>query len=85
LNLEEKGTRGAMKDIFERLLAAKIDWLEPPSSLYFQATFEGKNVRLRINDFPEEIMCTMFVDNEEQNWDQFPPNWILPRHRGEEI
>jgi hypothetical protein len=69
--------------IFERLLAAKIDWLEPPGSQYCQATFEGKSVGLRLNDFPEEIMCTMFIDNEEQDWHQFPPNWSLPRHRGE--
>jgi len=33
---------------------------------------------LRFNDWPDEIMCTIFIDGEEQDWEDIPENWALP-------
>lgn len=71
-----------MKDIFKDLLRANIDWQQSPEDpKLLQAYFQSKLVKLKLNDFPAEIMCTLIVDSDEQNWDDFPSNWTLPEHR----
>jgi hypothetical protein len=67
-----------MKDIFKRILDAKLDWKEVPDSLNLQARFEGKIATLRFNDWPDEIMCTIVIDGEEQDWEDIPESWSLP-------
>lgn len=67
-----------MKDIFRRLLSAQINWKEGPGGGRLQAAFEGQIATLRFNDWPDEIMCTIFIDGEEQDWEDLPPNWTLP-------
>jgi len=67
-----------MKDIFRRLLDSRISWKETPGSKHLQAVFEGKITTLRFNDWPDEIMCTIFIDGEEQDWEDIPENWALP-------
>lgn len=67
-----------MKDIFRRLLDERISWKENPGSKHLQAVFEGKIATLRFNDWPDEVMCTIFIDDEEQDWEDIPSNWTLP-------
>jgi hypothetical protein len=67
-----------MKDIFKRLLDAQINWKEAPGNPHLQAFFEGRIATLRFNDWPDEIMCTILIDGEEQDWEDLPPNWTLP-------
>lgn len=70
-----------MKDIFKQLLDSKIDWEESPETVYLQARFNDKAARLRFNDWPDEILCTIFIDSDEQDWEDWPDHWILPAHR----
>jgi len=70
-----------MKDIFKQLLDSKIDWEESPETKYLQARFNDKVARLRFNDWPDEILCTIFIDSEEQDWEDWPEHWTLPAHR----
>ena len=70
-----------MKDIFKRLIRAKVDWQEVAGNPHLQASFEGKTATLKFNDWPDEVMCTISLDGDEQDWEDFPSNWTLPGHR----
>ena len=71
-----------MRDEFEQLLRSRLDWQEVPASPYlFESVFQNQYVRLRLNDFPDAPLCTLFVDGEEQHLEEFPSTWTLPRHR----
>ena len=71
-----------MSNFLEKLQLSKVDWETSKDSPYiFEAVSEGKMVRLRLNDFPDEPLCTVIVDGAEANLDDFPKTWTLPRHR----
>lgn len=73
-----------MANTLDRLLQSAIDWEATQESPYlYQAAFENRTVRLRLNDFPEEPLCTAIVDGVETDLHDFPKGWTLPRHRGE--
>ncbi len=67
-----------MKEIFKRMLDTKIDWQEVSGNPHLQAQFEGKIVTLRFNDWPDAVMCTIFIDGDEQDWEDLPDIWTLP-------
>ena len=67
-----------------RLKVAEIDWQESPQDKYlFYTVFDNSIVHLRLNDFPEEPICTLIYEDREVNLDELPRSWTLPRHRGE--
>jgi hypothetical protein len=75
-----------MADLLEQLKNAKIDWQKSADSPYiFQTSVNQKVVRLRLNDFPEEPLCTVIIDGQETDVHEFPQSWTLPRHRGEPL
>ena len=46
----------------------------------FLATVEGECWRLRINDFPDEPLYTLFVGQEQvQHVEDFPVSWSRPK------
>jgi hypothetical protein len=71
-----------MADFLEQLRQAHINWEYTNDSKYvFFANFNGKTVRLRLNDFPDEPICTVIINNQEIDVEPFPDNWLLPTHR----
>jgi hypothetical protein len=69
-------------NLMENILHSRIDWESSTESPYtFQAVCEGRAVRLRLNDFPDEPLCTLIVEGTETDLREFPPLWTLPRHR----
>jgi hypothetical protein len=43
----------------------------------YEAVHDGKNLTLKINDFPEEHLYSLFLDNNEiATFDDWPINWI---------
>ena len=73
-----------MSNVAEQLQRTNIGWQKTNESAYlFKALFNGKEVRLRLNDFPDEPLGTLFVDAHEVQIEDFPRCWTLPRHRGE--
>lgn len=69
-------------DLIQRLWQCRVDWeLSAESPYLFQAAFENKTVQLRLNDFPDEPLCTIIVDGTETDLHEFPSLWTLPRHR----
>jgi len=74
-----------MANLLEQLLRAKVDWQKTTESPYiFFASVNGKAVRLRLNDFPEEPLCTVIIDDKETDIHEFPKFWTVPRHREEQ-
>jgi hypothetical protein len=60
----------------------KVDWEATQESKFvFRAIFQEKIVLLRLNDFPDEPICTVIVDEDETDVEPFPETWTLPRHR----
>jgi len=68
-----------MNDIFTR----KIDWENTDSPHVLRAVVDGREIRLRFNDFPEEPLCTLIWEGGEQNLNDRGPDWTLPEERGE--
>jgi hypothetical protein len=74
-----------MVDLLDQLQQANVDWQNMGENPYvFQAVFRGEVVWLRLNDFPEEPLCTVIIDVAETDLHEFPKSWTLPRHRGEQ-
>jgi hypothetical protein len=72
------------KHIVAQIQLSKMDWQSTDNYPYvFQGVFQGQVVQLRLNDFPEEPICTVIADGTETDLQEFPKSWSLPRHRGE--
>ena len=73
-----------MKHSMEQLLGIPIAWQKTQESEYvFVAKIDEQDIRLRLNDFPEEPLCTIIWSGGEQNLDDLGKEWTLPKHRGE--
>jgi hypothetical protein len=71
-----------MTNTLDRLLHTNIEWQPSQGSKYlFQYVFENRIVWLRLNDFPQEPLCTVILDGIEEDLSDFPKLWTLPRHR----
>ena len=53
------------------------------SDYVFSAVIDGEELKLRLNDFPEEPLCTLIWEGNEQDLDDLGKHWTLPKHRGE--
>ena len=54
----------------------KVSWNESAPPYAYEATVDGQQWRLRLNDFPEEQLYTLFVGKSEiGELDDFPPAW----------
>ena len=60
-----------------------VVWERDPDNQYlFHARWDGLNVSMRLNDFPEESLFTFFVEGSPvAERDQFPRSWRLPDPR----
>ncbi len=57
----------------------KIDWQEVNGEDYNFIGFAGKEeVRLRLNDFPDEVLCTIYWSGGQYDIDDIGKYWILP-------
>lgn len=68
----------------QRLNETEIAWQKVEGEDFlFYTVFEGTLVRLRLNDFPEECLCTLIMEDREFDLEDLPKGWTLPKHRGE--
>lgn len=59
-----------------------IDWIPSNIDPYiFEAIVDGERIKLRLNDFPEENIATLFFQDVQTELEEFPTNWTLPKHR----
>ena len=64
------------KQIFERA----IQWTGTDDVDYpYEALVDGGRWRLRLNDFPDEPLYTLFIEDREWgHFDDLPPSWSTP-------
>jgi hypothetical protein len=71
-----------MKKEIEQMQAAKLDWEQTPENAFlFRSLFRNGFVHLRLNDFPDEPLCTVIFEGQETDLEEFPKSWTLPKHR----
>ena len=63
---------------FSALLAAAIAWRQTTNpEVPWQAEFNGNSLALRLNDFPDEPLYTLLVnDNPLGDFDDWPAAWM---------
>ncbi len=61
-------------------LAEKLVWRKTTDPKYpFVADFDGERCVIRINDFPDETLYTLMVDDVEvANFDDWSAHWKRP-------
>jgi len=62
------------------LLNAEIMWEKGGSPIFpYLAIFEGVKCVIRVNDFPEEALFTLIIeDREKLDFDDWPAQWKRP-------
>ena len=67
-------------DDIKKFLNQKIDWQKSKKSDYlFIANIDGCLLKLRLNDFPEEPLCTLIWESGQQDLEDLGKNWTLPK------
>jgi hypothetical protein len=68
--------------IIDQLVTAPIDWMQTGKEKWIlHAELDGRRIMLRFNDFPDENICTVFLDNEKHELEEIPKCWTLPAYR----
>ena len=64
----------------QNYLAEKIIWKRGSNSTYpYVGDFEGDKCLIRVNDFPDEHLYTLIVnDREIASFDDWPTHWHRP-------
>jgi hypothetical protein len=81
---EIKGEQVIPHPLWPAMSSAEIAWqkVESESFLYY-TVFGGVFMKLRLNDFPAEPVCTLILNGSEHDLEDLPRGWTLPMHRGE--
>lgn len=67
-------------DLLRDLQNANILWTEAMHGhAMYEAVYKGELVKLRLNDFPDEVAYTLFVRGEEIDLEESPEGWHLER------
>lgn len=68
----------------ETLFLRPVRWKRDVANRYlFHAELDGCEFTLRLNDFPEEPLCTLVGLGEEMDLEAFGEHWALPWHQSE--
>ena len=58
------------------LLSSKIEWREDPDRhSYYRAEVQGIQVEMQLRNFPDDIVCTVFLFGEAHDLDDFGDKW----------
>jgi len=70
--------RTAKMDV-KNLVKQKIGWRRDPENLqmFYSPELDRKNYKLRMNDFPEEPLWTLFCDGVEIDIEETPSRWEI--------
>jgi len=68
------------QSISEKLLAMPIVWKHTGDAEFaYQALVEGRTFTIRINDFPDEPLYSLLVEDQElEDLEDWPPAWVEP-------
>lgn len=60
----------------DQVLNEEADWHGIAGRPYhFAATIAGASCELRLNDFPDENIATLWIRGERHELEEFPPSW----------
>lgn len=64
----------------QNYLEEKVAWRRSPHPSYpYEAEFDREKLVIRLNDFPDENLYTLLVDDEEVvSFDDWPERWARP-------
>ena len=63
----------------EELFCRPIEWRRSDENRFlFYSEVEGQRVELRLNDFPDEPLCTLFCAGEEMDFETLGEHWKMP-------
>lgn len=60
----------------ERLRTSRIEWKSIGAGLY-SVLVENQRVLLRLNDFPNESLCTLILNGREVDLEVLPAGWSI--------
>ena len=73
-------------DVYKEIKNSVILWEKTVLSKYvFSTPYEDDEILLQLNDFPDQPLCSLIVDDSLLNLEEMPVGWSLPAHREEEI
>ena len=68
----------------DEIVNAEIAWQKSPHrEHWFTAEFKGESYQLRLNNFPEEPVCTLISKDGEQDLELFGEKWKIPLDEGD--
>jgi hypothetical protein len=63
------------------LLLEEIHWQRDTEHKgFFFAEVRGAKVEMRLNNFPDEVLCTLLLGSESLDLDNWGQNWHLPEY-----
>jgi len=67
-------------DFLNAIKCAKLTWVPAKHDhATYEVVYEGEHIKMRLNDFPDEVLVTLFVRNEKIDLEEFPKTWhFLP-------
>lgn len=69
-------------DFLKDIEQAKLTWIAiKDAPAMFEAAFAGEYIKLRLNDFPDEPLYTVFIRNEPIDIEERPRGWHLQHNR----
>lgn len=69
----------------ETVICRPVNWERSSENKHlFRAVVDGEEFSLRLNDFPEEPLCTLIGHGQELDLEEFGEHWRLPWHREQE-
>jgi len=72
---DDDGHNGGLS---KKIKATEITWIATNADrTLFEAIFNGEHVQLRLNDFPDEPIYTLFVGSNEIDIEEGPRIWHL--------
>ena len=66
----------AKVDLMDEVLRARLEWKKTGPGQW-ESVLNEKRCRLTMNDFPDEPLYTVLVDEELMDIDDVPPGWHI--------
>ena len=63
-------------DFFKELQNAALIWTRAKQGhATYEAVYKGESIKMRLNDFPDEVAFTLFVRDKEVDLEERPKTW----------
>jgi len=64
------------EDCLKAIQNAELTWTRAKHGhAMYESVYKGEPVKMRLNDFPDEVLLTLFVRGEEIDLEEFPRTW----------